>query len=122
MIPNPVRWFEIYVQDMDRARRFYETVFQTELQRLEATEHEMWGFPMAREGYGVAGTLVKMAGVPSGCGGTLVYFGSEDCAVEAQRAAENGGSIFREKFSIGQYGHIALVIDTEGNMIGIHSM
>ena len=37
MNPNPVRWFEIYVQDMDRARKFYETVFQTELQRLEAT-------------------------------------------------------------------------------------
>jgi predicted enzyme related to lactoylglutathione lyase len=122
MNPNPVRWFEIYVQDMDRARKFYETVFQTELQRLEATEHEMWGFPMSQEGYGVSGALVRMDGVPSGGGGTLVYFGSDDCAVEAQRAAANGGSIFKEKFSIGQYGHIALVIDTEGNMIGIHSM
>jgi uncharacterized protein len=53
---------------------------------------------------------------------TLVYFSCDDCAIEARRAAENGGAVFKEKFSIGTYGFIALITDTEGNMIGLHSM
>lgn len=64
---NPVGWFEIYVQDMERAKAFYEAVFKG---------------------------LVAPA----------------------------GGKVMREKFSIGQYGFIALVFDTEGNMFGLHSM
>jgi predicted enzyme related to lactoylglutathione lyase len=72
--------------------------------------------------YGAAGALCKMSGCPSGGGGTLVYFSCEDCAVDAARAAANGGSIFKEKMSIGEHGFIALALDTEGNMIGLHSM
>lgn len=52
----------------------------------------------------------------------MIYFSCADCAVEAKRAAQNGGRIFKEKFSIGQYGFIALVVDTEGTMIGLHSI
>jgi uncharacterized protein len=77
---------------------------------------------MSEEGYGAAGALAKMEGCASGGGGTLVYFACEDCAVEAARAAEHGGRIFKEKMSIGKYGFIALVFDTEENMIGLHSM
>lgn len=130
MNSNPVVWFEIYVQDMERAKAFYEAVLAIKLEKMsppvEGMNMEMWGFPSdkdtAKTTYGACGMLVKMEGVPSGCGGTLVYFGCEDCAVEAARAAENGGSIFKEKMSIGQYGFIALAYDTEGNMIGFHSM
>lgn len=64
----------------------------------------------------------KMEGAPSGCGGTLVYFGCDDRAVEASRAAKNGGSIFKEKTSIGEHGFYAIAYDTEGNKIGFHSM
>ena len=78
-------------------------------------------FPMDDSRYGAGGALVKMEGGPSGGGGTLVYFSTEDCAIEAQRIADNGGKIFKPKFSIGQYGFIALAFDTEGNMIGLHS-
>ena len=67
------------------------------------------------------GALVKMPGCPSG-GGTLVYFACEDCAVEAARAAAHGGQVVKPKMSIGEHGAIALVQDTEGNMIGLHSM
>ena len=52
----------------------------------------------------------------------MVYFSCADCAVEAARAEKNGGQIERAKFSIGQYGFISLITDTEGNMIGLHSM
>jgi predicted enzyme related to lactoylglutathione lyase len=60
--------------------------------------------------------------MPSGGNSTLVYFHCEDCAVESARVQAAGGRVERPKFSIGQYGQIALVVDSEGNMIGLHSM
>ena len=122
MASNPVGWFEIYVQDMPRAKAFYERVFAIQLTRLESPGIEMWAFPMVENACGAPGALVKMDGCPSGGNSTIVYFSSADCAVEEKRASENGGRTFKEKFSIGPYGFIALVADTEGNMIGLHSM
>lgn len=128
---NPVVWFEIYVQDMERAKAFYEAVLAIKLEKMPAPtanfeNMEMWSFPSDKETssttYGACGMLIKMDGCPSGGGGTLVYFGCDNCAVEAARAAENGGRIAKEKFSIGEHGFITLVQDTEGNMIGFHSM
>jgi uncharacterized protein len=119
---NVVGWFEIYVQDIDRAKAFYQNTFQVTLQRLESPGLELWAFPMQTDSSGCAGALVQMDGKDSGVGGTIVYFVCADCAVEASRASENGGTIHQEKMSIGQYGSIALVLDTEGNMIGLHSM
>ena len=118
---NPVGWFEIYVQDMERAKAFYESVFATRLERLESPGIEMWAFPAHPDAAGAPGALVKYEGYPSGGNSTLVYFNCADCAVEAERAAASGGKIFKDKFSIGQYGFIALVTDTEGNMIGLYS-
>jgi hypothetical protein len=119
---NPVGWFEIYVQDMARAKAFYETVFDTTLEKLPGAEMEMWSFPMDMAKYGAPGALIHMPGCASGGGGTLVYFSCMDCATEQARAEAAGGKVFKPKFSIGQYGFIALVTDTEGNMIGLHSM
>lgn len=122
---NPVGWFEIYVQDMDRAKRFYESVFQVKLERLNSPTEmniELWSFPMIKDQMGASGALVKMADGPSGGNAVLVYFTCADCAVEAARATASGGQIVREKMSIGQYGFIALLRDTEGNMVGLHSM
>jgi len=124
MRKNPVGWFEIYVDDINRARMFYERVFEVKLERLESSvpELELWSFPGDMESYGIGGALVQMAGKSAGGNSTLVYFSCADCAVEARRVAEAGGALVREKMSIGQYGFIALVKDTEGNMIGLHSM
>ena len=122
MSNTPIGWFEIYVQDMVRARAFYDSVFATRLERLEGPDVEMWAFPMEPDRPGAPGALVKMEGFPSGGNSTIVYFTCSDCAIEAKRASESGGKIFKDKFSIGQYGFIALVLDTEGNMIGLHSM
>ena len=122
MTNNPVGWFEIYVQDIARAKRFYESVFQIKLEKLSSPGMEMWSFPMAMDRFGASGSLVKMEGVPSGGNSTLVYFSCADCAIEAGRVKASGGRIKREKISIGQYGFIALVFDSEGNIIGLHSM
>ncbi len=119
---NPVDWFEIYVQDMARAKAFYQSVFDVQLSDLGGQGMEMWAFPMGSEEYGATGALVKMAGFPSGANSVLIYFKCADCTVEAAKAVKAGGRIQKEKFSIGQYGFIALVVDTEGNMIGLHSM
>jgi uncharacterized protein len=119
---NPVGWFEIYVQDMPRAKAFYTAVFGTQFQNLESSEIEMWAFPMEGDVPGATGSLVRMAGFPSGGNSTIVYFVCEDCANEEKRAADNGGKVFKTKFSIGEHGFIALVTDPDGNMIGLHSM
>jgi uncharacterized protein len=92
------------------------------LQSLPSPIVEMQAFPMGQNLPGCAGALVKMEGKDSGSGGTLVYFSCADCAVEAARAEKSGGEIFKEKHSIGEYGFIALIFDTEGNRIGLHSM
>ena len=63
-----------------------------------------------------------MPGCPSGGNSTLVYFSCEDCAVEESRVASSGGRVLRPKMSIGKYGFITLAADTEGNMIGLHSL
>ena len=122
MKPNPVGWFEIYVQDMARARRFYDAVFECKLEKLEGPDVEMWTFPMAQGGSGSAGSLVHMPGFPSGGNSTLVYFVCDDCSVEEGRVKKNGGRVEKTKFPIGPHGFISLVYDTEGNMFGLHSM
>jgi predicted enzyme related to lactoylglutathione lyase len=119
---NPVNWFEIYVQDMARARKFYESVFQLKLEKINNPEVEMWNFPMEVGRFGAGGALVKMKGVHSGGNSTIIYFICNDCAVEAGRVITSGGRIHKPKMSIGEYGFIALAYDTEGNMIGLHSM
>lgn len=128
---NPVGWFEIYAQDMARARAFYEAVLKVELGELSMPEGpeasdvldaEMWAFPMNMESPGASGALVRMGGFPSGGNSTLVYFTCADCAVEAGRVVEAGGRVQNEKMSIGEYGFVALAFDTEGNMFGLHSM
>lgn len=122
MAANPVNWFEIYVQDMERAKNFYQAVFDVELTRLNSPVIEMWSFPSNLESFGTSGALVKMEGVASGGNSIIVYFSTKDCLAESQRITDNGGKIHRGKTDIGEYGNIVLAYDTEGNMFGLHSM
>jgi uncharacterized protein len=120
MKPNPITWCEIYVQDMDRAKQFYESVFQMKLEKPESPGMAMWAFPMSMDAVGASGALVKMDGVPSGGSGMIPYFHCDEVAVELARVITAGGQIRTPKESIGQYGFMALIIDTEGNTIGLH--
>ncbi len=122
---NPIIWFEIYVDDMERAKNFYEKVFNVQLEKLPSPPGdpmEMFVFPSDMKNSGASGTLVKMEGVKAGGNSTLIYFWSEDCTTEESRVIEAGGKIFKPKMSIGDYGFISLLFDTEGNMIGLHSL
>lgn len=125
MMKNPVAWFEIYVTDMVRAKKFYESVLSVQLEKLDDPNDsniEMSTFPSDMESYGASGALVKMEGFTSGGNSTLVYFSCDDCSIEESRVVVNGGQIEKPKKSIGEYGFISLAIDTEGNMFGLHSM
>ena len=123
---NPVCWFEIYVNDLQRARIFYETVLNIKLTDFHnpdsSQDIQMKHFPFDMQLYGATGALVKMEGVLVGGNSTIVYFNSDDCSIEQARIENAGGKIHQAKMSIGQHGHIVLAIDTEGNMFGIHSM
>ena len=123
---NPVGWFEIYVDDMPRAKKFYETVLNVTLSQLpvppDAGGGEMWAFPWVEGAPNTSGTLVKHEmGKPSATG-TLIYFSCDDCANEISRVEAAGGKVTAPKFAIGEFGFIGIASDTEGNTIGFHSM
>lgn len=124
-ISNPAVWFEIYVDDITRASKFYEAVLKVQLQEMPDASNQglkMHSFPMHQGAPNAGGALVQMHGVKAGGNSTLIYFGSVDCSIEEARVEQAGGRVFRPKMSIGQYGFISLCFDTEGNMFGIYSM
>lgn len=123
---NPINWFEIYVSDMPRAKKFYSTVFKVELTTvpMENERHpemEYAFFPGDREKNGAAGALVKMAAAQPGIGGTLIYFATDEIHAELSRVEAAGGKVLRSKLQVPEGGFIALVRDSEGNMIGLSS-
>lgn len=122
---NPVVWFEIYVTDLDRATSFYEEVLQIKLNDMKdpsGGSMEMKLFPDNMENYGSGGAIVKMEGIEPSANGSIVYFGCEDCKEPESRVEDNGGKIIQSKMSIGEHGFVSIVLDTEGNSIGFHSL
>ena len=117
---NAINWFEIFVTDLDRASRFYETTLALQLRREDFGGLPMSIFSSAKEGAG--GALVRDPKRTPGAGGTLVYLdagGKLDASLDRVTAA--GGAVVLPKTDIGAPGFIALVRDTEGNLVGLHS-
>ena len=120
---NPVGWFDIYVNNLERAQKFYEEVFDIKLENVPTPDDtKMLAFPSNSEFFGATGALVKIENVLAGPGGTVVYFSCDDCAIEQARVEKAGGKVQFAKKDIGEYGFISMVLDSEGNMIGLHSM
>jgi uncharacterized protein len=122
---NPFTWVEIYVDDMGRAQKFYEAVFKVQLVEMSTEgmgDLQMFSFPWAQNEPNISGALVKMDSMPPGAGGTLVYFTCEDCSVEEGRVEEAGGKVVQPKMSLGENGFCSIIMDTEGNSIGLHSI
>jgi predicted enzyme related to lactoylglutathione lyase len=122
---NMVGWFEIPVKDMDRAIRFYETVFNVKIEKHEMGPLLMGWFPFVENGGGSMGSLVynEKEYKPSK-DGTLVYFTahSGDAAVELGRVEKAGGKLLIPKKLIApDIGYMGLFIDSEGNRIAVHS-
>lgn len=123
---NPFTWVELYVDDMARAQKFYETVLAIEMVPMETpggmSDLQMVSFPWVQDGPNISGALCKTSEMKPGTGGTLVYFACEDCAVEMGRVEGAGGHVLQPKFPIGDFGFCSICMDTEGNAFGLHSM
>ena len=118
-----VGWFEIPVTDMDRAKRFYEAVFEVEISIHDLGGLVMGWFPYEEGVKGISGSLVKHEMYrPSDFAGPLVYFSSRDVSIELARVEQAGGEVMRPKTEVGGgFGFMGLIKDTEGNRIGLHS-
>ena len=118
---NPVCWFDINVANLERAKNFYESVFNIKLIDLPIEWGKESAFPFEKDGTNAAGALVEKENYVAGSNNTVAYFSSEDCITEESRVEEAGGEIIKRKMSIGEFGFISVLRDTEGNTIGLHS-
>jgi uncharacterized protein len=125
---NVVGWFELPVSNMDRAIKFYETVFGFKLTRHQMGELDMAWFPMMQGGgAGAGGSLVhqKEYYTPSAKDGVLIYFSSQsdDLSNELNRVEQAGGKIVIAKRQIApDIGYMAVFTDTESNRVALHSL
>lgn len=120
---NALNWFEIYVADFDRARKFYEAILNQPMQEMTMEGGRMALFPFEQDS-GVGGAVTKMEGcTPGGSGGTIVYLNVEgDLDGVLERIPRAGGKVVRGRMPIPPHGFIAFFQDTEGNHVGLHSM
>lgn len=119
---NAINWFELYVTDFARAKRFYEAALKTSLQPAQMEGCQMAMFPFD-EKQGIGGAITKMDGWTPGAGGTLVYLNVEgELDGVLSRVPSAGGAVLKPRMSIGEHGFIAIIKDTEGNPVGLHSM
>jgi uncharacterized protein len=118
---NPVGWFDLHVANLDRAKKFYEAVFN--VKRTDAPIE--WGkqsfFPFNPESHDISGALVEKEDFVPSNNNTVIYFETEDNTSEEQRIEEAGGKVVQPKMNIGEFGFISIFIDTEGNTVGLHS-
>ena len=119
---NMVGWFEIPVSEMDRAKRFYETVFNIEINVHDFGGLLMGWFPDRGEAHGAQGTLIKQDSYIPGKEGVLIYFMSSDVQNELDKVVNAGGEIYQPKTQISpEHGYMGAFIDSEGNRIALHS-
>jgi hypothetical protein len=116
---NPVVYFEIPVDDIDRAIKFYTKVFNFEFDKTTIDNNEMALFPFADENSGISGALAKGKIYKPTKNGVVVYFMSEEIDKTLKLATLNGGQILYPKTKNG-LGFVAEFEDTEGNRIALY--
>ena len=123
---NAISWFEIPATDLDRAQKFYETIFDTKLNPLDLDNIQMRMFPIEDPMNGIGGAVCKADGFykPSTTDGPLIYLnGNPDVQTILDRVEAAGGKIMVPKTEISpEYGFMGVIVDTEGNRIGLHSV
>jgi uncharacterized protein len=122
---NAISWFEIPATDLTRATKFYEAIFDIKLSPLDLPNIKMRMFPL-EDMTGVGGAVVDSGGFhkPSATDGPLIYLnGNPDVQHILDKVEKAGGKIMVPKTVISpEYGDMAVIIDTEGNRIGLHSI
>ena len=106
---------------MNRAKKFYEAVFEVELTPATVEQVEMAWFPSVEDGIGASGTLIKSEALTPSHDGILIYFTAPDIDGTLAKVNANGGKTLTPKTSIGEYGYYAYFEDSEGNRLGLHT-
>jgi len=123
---NAISWFEIPSADLDRAQRFYESIFKVELFPLDVANIRMRMFPIDDSATGIGGAVVHAEGLyaPSSSEGVLIYLNANpDVQTILDRVEAAGGKILVSKTEISpEHGYMGVFVDTEGNRIGLHSV
>ena len=123
---HAISWFEIPVKDLQRAQKFYETILEVEMQRIEIENIKMSMFPVENMYEGIGGALVDGGDFykPSLTDGPLVYLNANpDVQNVLGRVEAAGGKILSPKTEISpEYGYMAMFEDAEGNRIALHSV
>jgi predicted enzyme related to lactoylglutathione lyase len=125
MKDDALNWFEIFVNDLGKAKEFYGTILNTTLisTTCEGSDCTMAMFPCNPE-LGVGGSLTQASenGKP-GPGGSMVYLNVEgDLDGVLERIPTAGGKVVRERMAIPPHGFIGIFSDPDGNVVGLHSM
>ncbi|WP_028889685.1 VOC family protein [Tenacibaculum ovolyticum] len=118
---NPVCWFDINVANLERAKKFYESVFNITLVDLPIEWGKQSTFPFENNGTNATGALIEKENYIPNSNNTVVYFSSKDCITEESRVEKFGGKLIKQKMSIGEFGFVSILQDSEGNTIGLHS-
>ncbi|MFC0774333.1 VOC family protein [Terrimonas alba] len=122
---NAISWFEIPSTSLERATKFYETIFDVSLIPMDLPNIKMRMFPIDDPMTGIGGAVVDSGGFhkPSASDGPLIYLnGNPDVQKVLDKVEAAGGSITVPKTEISpEYGFMAVIVDTEGNRIGLHS-
>lgn len=114
-------WFELPVNDMDRAKKFYESIFEiTMADNMEMGTSVMSFFPFITDQNGATGTLMKQESYVPSYQGALVYFSVQEITNVLPRIRNAGGKVLNEKTSIGEHGFVAHFEDSEGNRVALH--
>ena len=122
---HAISWFEIPSTDLERATKFYETIFGVQLIAMDTPNIRMRLFPL-EDMSGIGGAVVDSGGFhkPSLTDGPLIYLnGNPDVQLILDKVEAAGGKIMVPKTEISpEYGYMTVIIDTEGNRIGLHSV
>lgn len=120
---NSLNWFEIPATDINRSKAFYESIFDINMEPQEMGDAKMAFFPFAPGSGKATGAVVQSPSHKPSMEGSIIYLNANPAMDNVLAKVEAaGGKILAPKMSIGEHGHIAFIMDTEGNNIGIHSI
>ncbi len=120
---NSLNWFEIPASDIERSKKFYQTIFDIEMEDNNMGEAKMAFFPWQGGSGKATGAVVQSPDHKPSTDGAVVYLNANPAMDNVLAKVEAaGGQVLMPKMSIGEHGNIAFIMDTEGNKVGIHSV
>ncbi len=119
---NAINWFEIPVKKIDLAKKFYEAIFEVDMQSMTDNGMVVACFPADMESGAIGGCIIEGEGyVPSNVGSLIYLNGGDDLSVPLSKVEAAGGKVLLPKTAIGNNGFMAYFLDIDGNKVGLHS-